>query len=112
MSSGEIEELRIDPGEHGDHAVVSWRRGSQWSALSPDAGDPERIWDAEDALGVVLGLRAPIHLVREAIAAAHPGFDLAAWFEHVQMPDRTARRTDDAERRAHLKARSHGPEVP
>lgn len=110
--SDEIEELTIDPGVHGDHAVVSWRRGSRWSTLSHDADDDERICDAEDALGVALGLHAPIHLVRSALAAAYPDFDLAGWFEHVQMPDRADRRADDAEHRAHLKAHFKGEGAP
>lgn len=59
--------------------------------------------DDEDILWWLLTQGASLELVRPALAAAYPGFDVDAAVDWRTMPDRVQRHAEDAARRETLK---------
>lgn len=86
-----------------DRARISWRAGARWhefELLDADSG----YVDPEDVLWWMLRHEAPVDLVRDALGAAFPEFDLDAELNHTTMPDPAEQRAEDNERRETAKA--------
>lgn len=102
MNLAAVEELVVVPVAD-DRVQVQWRVGDSWDGF--EYGDEDGGYaDDEDILWWLLRQRAPLALVRTALAVPYPEFDVDAVLDRVTMPDRAERRAEDVERRRAAKA--------
>jgi hypothetical protein len=86
-----------------DRVLIEWRCEQEVFVREFRADDGEFI-DPEDVLWLLLRHETPEPLVRQAMGASFPDFDIDDEIAHITMPDRAARRRDDHERRQSLRA--------
>lgn len=86
-----------------DRARISWRADARWHEFELADADSGYV-DPEDVLWWMLRHGAQVDLVRDALGAAFPEFDIDAEIDHVTMPDRVQRRAEDNDRREAAKA--------
>lgn len=101
MDLANIDEVAVSP-ERKNRVLISWRQGglSTFAYVDEDSG----YVDPEDVLWWLLEHGARIELVRLALAAAYPDFDVDAEVDHATMPDRAERRAEDEQRRREIRA--------
>ncbi|MEV6266518.1 hypothetical protein AB0L64_05090 [Kribbella sp. NPDC051936] len=102
MDLTNVDEVGVSPqNEH--RVLISWRRADGWSSFAcVDRGSGYVA--PEDVLWWLLRQGAQLELVRPALAAAYPDFDVDAEVDHVTMPDRAEKRAKDEQRRRDARA--------
>ena len=102
MDLSKVEELAVSP-QGADRVLISWRHANGWSSFAHVDQDSSYV-DPEDVLWWLLSQGAHLELVRPALAAAYPDFDVDAEVDHVTMPDRAVKRAEDEQRRRNARA--------
>lgn len=85
-----------------DRILIEWRVGNQ-SFTRDFRADAGEFLDPEDAVWLLLKHETPESLMRSAVAACWPDFDIDAEIDNATMPDRAEWRRQDAERRRRLR---------
>ena len=102
MDLTKVDEVAVWP-QSEDRVLISWRQASGWSSFAYVDQDSGYV-DPEDVLWWLLSQGAQLELVRPALAAAYPDFDVDAEVDHVTMPDRAEKRAKDEQRRRDARA--------
>jgi hypothetical protein len=97
-----IDEVAVSP-ERENRVLIRWRQGDGLSTFAYVDEDSGYV-DPEDVFWWLLRHGARIELVRPALAAAYPDFDVDAEVDQVTMPDRAERRAQDEQRRREIRA--------
>ena len=102
MDLANVDEVTVSP-DREDRVLISWRQDGGLSTFAYVDQDSGYV-DPEDVLWWLLRNGARIELVRPALAAAYPDFDVDAEVDHVTMPNRAEARAKDQQRRREARA--------
>ncbi|TCN40117.1 hypothetical protein EV644_10644 [Kribbella orskensis] len=102
MDLRKVDEVAVSP-QSEDRVLIWWRQAGGWSSFA--YVDEDSGWvDPGDVLWWLLSQGARLELVRPALSAAYPAFDVDAEVDRVTMPDRAEKRAKDEQRRRDARA--------